>query len=61
MDMVRIGLEGGITMNTIYGDIPQMQIIEQKRYLYGAIISCLYQKENEYPFLDAHMLSLIHI
>lgn len=50
MDMVRIGLEGGITMNTIYGDIPQMQIIEQKRYLYGAIISCLYQKENEYPF-----------
>ena len=60
MVMAHIGLEGGITMNTIYGDIPQIQIIEQKRYLYGAIISCLYQKENEYPFLDAHMQSLIN-
>lgn len=50
MVMAHIGLEGGIAMNTIYGDIPQIQLIEQKRYLYGAIISCLYQKENEYPF-----------
>lgn len=60
MVMAHIGLEGGIAMNTIYGDIPQIQLIEQKRYLYGAIISCLYQKENEYPFLDAHMQSLIN-
>ena len=47
-------------MNTVYGNIPQVQIVEQKRYLYGAIISCLYQKEDGYPFLDAHMQSLIN-
>ena len=47
-------------MNTVYGNIPQAQIIEQKRYLYGAIINCLYQKEDGYPFLDAHMQSLIN-
>ena len=47
-------------MNTVYGNIPQAQNIEQKSYLYGAIISCLYQKEDGYPFLDAHMQSLIN-
>ena len=47
-------------MNTIYGDIPKAQIIEQKHYLYGASISCLYQKEDGYPFLDAHIQSLIN-
>lgn len=47
-------------MNTIYGDIPKAQIIEQKHYLYGAIISCLYQKEDGHPFLDAHIQSLIN-
>lgn len=47
-------------MNTIYGDIPKAQIIEQKHYLYGAIIRCLYQKEDGYPFLDAHIQSLIN-
>ena len=47
-------------MNTVYGNMPQAQIIKQKRYLYGAIISCLYQKEDGYPFLDAHMQSLIN-
>ena len=60
MVIAHTGFEGGVAMNTIYGDIPQIQIIEQKRYLYGAIISCLYQKENGYPFLDAHMQSLIN-
>ena len=47
-------------MNTVYGNISQAQIMEQKRYLYGAIISCLYQKEDGYPFLDAHIQSLIN-
>lgn len=47
-------------MNTVYGNIPKAQIIEQKRYLYGAIISCLYQKEDCDPFLDAHIQSLIN-
>ncbi len=47
-------------MNSIYGDIPSNQIQAQKRYFYGAIIACLYQKENDDPFLDAHIQTLIN-
>lgn len=47
-------------MNSIYGDIPSNQIQAQKRYFYGAIIACLYQKENNDPFLDAHIQTLIN-
>ena len=47
-------------MNSIYGEIPSNQIQAQKRYFYGAIISCLYQKENNDPFLDAHLQTLIN-
>ena len=47
-------------MNSIYGDIPSNQIQAQKRYFYGAIIVCLYQKENNDPFLDAHIQTLIN-
>ena len=47
-------------MNSIYGDIPSNQIQAQKRYFYGAIIACLYQKENDDPFLDAHIKTLIN-
>jgi hypothetical protein len=36
------------------------QIESQKRYFYGAIISCLYQKEQNDPSLDAHIQSLIN-
>lgn len=47
-------------MNSIYGDILSNQIQAQKRYFYGAIIACLYQKENNDPFLDAHIQTLIN-
>lgn len=47
-------------MNSIYGDIPSNQVQAQKRYFYGAIIACLYQKENNDPFLDAHIQTLIN-
>lgn len=47
-------------MNSIYGDIPSNQIQAQKCYFYGAIIACLYQKENNDPFLDAHIQTLIN-
>lgn len=47
-------------MNSIYGDVPPNQIQAQKRYFYGAIIACLYQKENNDPFLDAHIQTLIN-
>lgn len=47
-------------MDSIYGEIPLNQIQAQKRYFYGAIISCLYQKENNDPFLDAHIQTLIN-
>lgn len=47
-------------MNSMYGDIPSNQIQAQKRYFYGAIIACLYQKENDDPFLDAHIQTLIN-
>lgn len=43
-----------------YNDIPTSQIEKQKRYLYGAIISTLYEKEDNSPFLDAHIQSLIN-
>lgn len=41
-------------------DAPSSLIAAQKRYLYGAIISCLYQKENNDPYLDAHLQSIIN-
>ena len=47
-------------MKSIYGEIPSNQIQAQKRYFYGAIIACLYQKENDDPFLDAHIQTLIN-
>lgn len=39
---------------------PSSLISAQKRYLYGAIISCLYQKEENDPCLDAHIQSIIN-
>ena len=43
-----------------YHDIPLSQIEAQKRYLYGAIISTLYERENHSPFAEAHIQSLIN-
>ncbi len=43
-----------------YHDIPPSQIEAQKRYLYGAIISTLYERENNSPFVEAHIQSLIN-
>lgn len=43
-----------------YSDIPHSQIEAQKRYFYGAIISCLYQKEDNDPSLDAHIQTIIN-
>lgn len=47
-------------MNNVYGEIPSSQISAQKRYLYGAIISTLYEREENSPFVDAHIQSLIN-
>lgn len=40
--------------------ISSLQLAAQKRYFYGAIINCLYQKEKNDPSLDAHIQSLIN-
>lgn len=47
-------------MKSIYGDIPDVQICSQKKYLYGAIINLLYQREVGYPFLDNRIQTLIN-
>lgn len=47
-------------MRTIYGDIPQSEIEKQKKYFYGAIISLLYLKEDNYEFLDKRIQTLIN-
>lgn len=44
----------------IYNDIPVSQVRAQKRYLYGAIIQCLYLFESKDPYLDAHIQNLIN-
>ena len=47
-------------MKTVYGDIPQSEIEKQKKYFYGAIISLLYLKEDNYEFLDQRIQTLIN-
>jgi ABC-type oligopeptide transport system ATPase subunit len=47
-------------MRTIYGDIPQSEIEKQKKYFYGAIISLLYLKEENYKFLDQRIQTIIN-
>lgn len=44
----------------IYNDIPASQVKAQKRYLYGAIIQCLYLFESQDTYLDAHIQNLIN-
>ena len=47
-------------MRTVYGDIPQSEIEKQKKYFYGAIISLLYLKEDNYEFLDQRIQTIIN-
>lgn len=47
-------------MKNSYEDIPSNQIEKQKRYFYGAIINCLYLQEDNSPFVDATIQTLIN-
>ncbi len=47
-------------MRSCYEDIPSNQIEKQKRYFYGAIINCLYLWEDNSPFVDATIQTLIN-
>ena len=47
-------------MRNIYENVPSNQIEKQKRYFYGAIINCLYLWENDSPFVDATIQTLIN-
>ena len=47
-------------MRNIYENVPSNQIEKQKRYFYGAIINCLYLREDNSPFLDATIQTLIN-
>ena len=47
-------------MKNVYENVPSNQIEKQKRYFYGAIINCLYLREDNSPFLDATIQTLIN-
>lgn len=47
-------------MRNCYENIPSNQIEKQKRYFYGAIINCLYLNDDNSPFLDATIQTLIN-
>ena len=47
-------------MKNCYENIPSNQIEKQKRYFYGAIINLMYMKEDNSPFLDATIQTLIN-
>ena len=47
-------------MRNIYENVPSNQIEKQKRYFYGAIINCLYLWEDDSPFVDATIQTLIN-
>lgn len=47
-------------MKNIYNNVPSNQIEKQKRYFYGAIINCLYLREDNSPFVDATIQTLIN-
>ena len=47
-------------MRSYYENIPSNQIEKQKRYFYGAIINCLYLWEDNSPFIDATIQTLIN-
>ena len=47
-------------MKGCYENIPSNQVEKQKRYFYGAIINCLYLREDNSPFIDATIQTLIN-
>lgn len=47
-------------MENCYGNIPSNQIDKQKRYFYGSIINLLYLWEDNSPFIDATIQTLIN-
>ena len=47
-------------METIYGNISDNSIIKQKKYFYGSIVGLLYKKEENYPFLDQRIQTIIN-
>ena len=47
-------------MRNIYENVPSNQIEKQKRYFYGAIINCLYWWDDNSPFVDATIQTLIN-
>ena len=47
-------------MEKCYDNIPSNQIEKQKRYFYGAIINLMYLREDNSPFLDASIQTLIN-
>ena len=47
-------------MEDIYESIPSSQIEKQKKYFYGSIVNLLYLREDNSPFLDATIQTLIN-
>ena len=47
-------------MRNYYENIPSNQIEKQKRYFYGSLINLLYLNEDNSPFLDATIQTLIN-
>ena len=47
-------------MKNIYNNVPSNQIEKQKRYFYGSLINLLYLNEDNSPFLDATIQTLIN-
>lgn len=47
-------------MRNCYENIPSNQIEKQKRYFYGSIINLMYLREDNSPFLDATIQTLIN-
>lgn len=47
-------------MKNVYENVPSNQIEKQKRYFYGAIINVLYLWEDNSPFVDATIQTLIN-
>ena len=47
-------------MEKNYSNIPLNQIEKQKRHFYGAILNCLYLHEDNSPYVDATIQTLIN-
>lgn len=47
-------------MRNIYENVPSNQIDKQKRHFYGALINILYLRDNDSPFVEASIQTLIN-